>query len=146
MNWEGLDGTGDERGSALAGGAGGRRERGVHGRGGAAVLRRQVNCGQLGAVVPPHRQRFTPGKKGNPGRSCLDVHETFLLGLINERADITLAEMAERLEAAHGLRVQQSTLWYVLDRRGQTFKNVWPAPLASRLRQALFGRAQTYPA
>lgn len=25
-------------------------------------------------------------------------------------------------------------------------KNVWPAPLASRLRQALFGRAQTYPA
>jgi len=28
----------------------------------------------------------------------------------------------------------------------QAFKNVWPAPLASRLRQALFGRAQTYPA
>ena len=28
----------------------------------------------------------------------------------------------------------------------QAFKNVWPAPLASRLRQAFFGRAQTYPA
>jgi len=64
----------------------------------------------------------TPGKKGNPGRSCLDAHEAFLLGLIEERADITLAEMAERLEAEHGLRVQQSTLWYFLDRRGQTFK------------------------
>ena len=64
----------------------------------------------------------SPRKKGNPGRSCLDAHEAFILGLIDERADITLAEMAQRLEADHGLRVQQSTLWYFLDKRGQTFK------------------------
>ena len=64
----------------------------------------------------------TPGKKGNPGRSCLDAHEAFILGLIEERSDITLAEMAERLKAVHGLRIQPSTLWYFLDKRGQTFK------------------------
>jgi len=52
----------------------------------------------------------------------MDAHEAFFLDLIDERRDITLAEMAQRLEAAHGLRVQQSTLWYFLDKRVQTFK------------------------
>lgn len=83
-----------------------------------------VGKSTVGSWVRLYRRtgRVAPGKKGNPGRSCLDAHEAFLLDLIEERADITLAEMTERLEAAHGLRVQQSTLWYFLDRRGQTFK------------------------
>lgn len=83
-----------------------------------------VGKSTVGSWVRLYRRTggVTPGKKGNPGRSCLDVHEAFILGLIEERSDITLAEMAERLKAVHGLRIQPSTLWYFLDKRGQTFK------------------------
>lgn len=63
-----------------------------------------------------------PKPQGSGTGSILDPHEAFILGLIEERRDITLAEMAERLEAAHGLRVQQSTIWYFLHKRGQTLK------------------------
>jgi len=31
----------------------------------------------------------SPRKKGNPGRSCMDAHEAFILDLIDERRDIT---------------------------------------------------------
>jgi len=61
-------------------------------------------------------------KQGQPSRSKLDPHESFILGLIAEAADITLAEIAERLEAEHGVRVVPSTVWVFLDRRGVTFK------------------------
>jgi transposase len=63
-----------------------------------------------------------PGRQGNPGRSKLDAHEGFILGLIEERKDIALHEMADRLDAEHGLRVHPSTIWYFLDRRAITFK------------------------
>ncbi|MEO9636467.1 MAG: transposase [Nitratireductor sp.] len=85
-------------------------------------------------------------KQGQPSRSKLDAHEAFILGLVEEEPDVTLAEIGERLAAERGVRAAPSTVWLFLDRRGITFKNVWPAPLASRLLQALFGRAQTYPA
>ncbi len=52
----------------------------------------------------------------------LDVHEDFLLGIINEKSDITLAEMAERLESEQSLRVDPTTIWYFLRRRGITYK------------------------
>lgn len=58
---------------------------------------------------------------GKPG-SILDAHEAFLLGLIEEQADITLAEMVTRLEGERSLRVDPSTIWYFLHRRGITFK------------------------
>ena len=45
-----------------------------------------------------------------------------ILALIEETPDITLAEMAEHLDEAHGLVVAQSTIWRLLDRRGMTFK------------------------
>lgn len=52
-----------------------------------------------------------PGRKGNPGRSRLDAHSAFLLEMIEEGGkDITLAEMAQRLEAARGLLVDPSTI------------------------------------
>lgn len=63
-----------------------------------------------------------PKPQGSPEGSILDVHEGFILGLIDKDRDITLVEIAERLEAAHGLRVVPSTIWYFLDRRGFTFK------------------------
>jgi transposase len=64
----------------------------------------------------------SPGRLGNPGGSKLDAHEAFILGLIAAQKDIALHEIAEKLFDTHGLRVQPSTIWYFLDRRGLTFK------------------------
>ena len=71
--------------------------------------------------MEPQRQGKRPG-------SVLDVHEAFLLGLIDETADITLAEMAERLESERSLKVDPSTIWYFLRRRGITYKKRRPMP------------------
>jgi transposase len=61
-------------------------------------------------------------KQGQPSRSRLDPHEAFILALIDETPDITLAEIAERLAAEGGVRVVPSTVWMFLDKRGITFK------------------------
>jgi transposase len=61
-------------------------------------------------------------KQGQPSRSKLDAHEAFILGLIETAADITLAEIGERLAAEHGVQAAPSTVWLFLDRRGITFK------------------------
>lgn len=61
-------------------------------------------------------------KQGQPSRSKLDPHEAFILGLIEETPDITLAEIAERLTTGHGVRAAPSTVWTFLDKRGVTFK------------------------
>lgn len=66
--------------------------------------------------------RHEPHRQGKPSGSVLDVHEGFILGLIDESADITLSEMAERLEAEQSLTVDPSTIWYFLKRRGMTYK------------------------
>jgi len=51
-----------------------------------------------------------------------EAHAEEVLALVAETPDITLAEIAGHLEAAHGLRVALSTVWRLLDRHGQTFK------------------------
>jgi len=51
-----------------------------------------------------------------------DPYAGFIVGLIEADKDITLREIAERLEAECGLRVVPSTIWYWLDRRWITFK------------------------
>lgn len=95
---------------------------------GEAAQRMCVGKSTVGSWVRLYRRTgsVTPGKKGNPGRASLDAHEAFILGLIEQRADITLAEMAARFEVAHGLRIPPSTLWYFLGKRGQTFKKDGP--------------------
>lgn len=70
-------------------------------------------------------------KQGQPSRSKLDPHEGFIFGLIAERPDITLAEIAERLAVEHGVRVVLSTVWVFLDRRGITFKKRRRMPASS---------------
>jgi transposase len=52
----------------------------------------------------------------------MEVHAEEILGLVEKTPDITLAEIAARLEDAHGMRVAQSTVWRLLDRHGLTFK------------------------
>lgn len=52
----------------------------------------------------------------------MEAHAAEVLGLIDKTPDITIAEIAAHLEATHGLKVAQSTVWRLLDRHGMTFK------------------------
>lgn len=70
-------------------------------------------------------------QQGHPSGSKLDAHEDFILGLVEEQADITLAEIAERLSAERGLSAVVSTVWTFFARRGITFKKRPPTPASS---------------
>jgi transposase len=70
-------------------------------------------------------------RQGHPVRSKLDPHEAFLLDLIDETVDITLAEMRKRLETERGVRAGTGTLWRFFHRRGVTVKKR-PGMRASR--------------
>lgn len=52
----------------------------------------------------------------------MEAHAAEVLGLVDQTPDITIAEIAAHLEATHGLKVAQSTVWRLLDRHGMTFK------------------------
>ena len=56
----------------------------------------------------------------------IEAEAEFLLGLVDGKDDITLAEMRRRLEAERGLRVGVGTLWRFFDRHGQTWKKRRP--------------------
>ena len=61
-------------------------------------------------------------KQGQPGGSKLDAHEAFILALIEERADITLVEIAGRLAGTRAVSASPATIWYFFERRGISFK------------------------
>jgi transposase len=64
-----------------------------------------------------------PRPQGGDKRSQrIEAHAEEILALIEETPDITLAEIALHLEEAHGLKVAQSTVWRLLDRRAMAFK------------------------
>ena len=68
-----------------------------------------------------------PRPRGGDHRSQrIEAHGEEILALIEETSDITLAELADHLERAHGLVVAQSTIWRLLARRGMTFKKKRP--------------------
>src|SRR5438874_652288 len=54
-------------------------------------------------------------------RAALETHADWLMRLVDERADITLAEISAKL-AERGVRVSLSTIWSFYDRRGFSFK------------------------
>ena len=61
-------------------------------------------------------------KQGQPGGSKLDAHEAFILALVKERPDISLAEVAQRLAGQRAVSVCPATVWYFFERRGFSFK------------------------
>ena len=65
-------------------------------------------------------------KQGHPKGSKLDEHEAFLLGLVAEKDDVTLAEMQAQLRAERGVSTGTTTLWRFFDTRGLTFKKRVP--------------------
>lgn len=64
--------------------------------------------------------------QGRRRGSILDAHEAFIVGLIEERRDITLLEMAARLLAEHTVAIRRSALSAWLRGRGWTFKKSPP--------------------
>ena len=62
-------------------------------------------------------------RQGGDNRSHrIEAHAEEILGLIEEKPDVTLLEISEHLEEVHGLKVAQSTVWRLLDRHGLSFK------------------------
>jgi transposase len=66
--------------------------------------------------------RLEPGRQGQPRGSKLDAHEGFIFGLVEERKDISLDEIAARPGDECGLHAAPSTVWLFFSNRGITFK------------------------
>lgn len=65
-----------------------------------------------------------PRPQGRRRASSLDVHEAFIVGLIEERKEITLNEMVERLAIEQSMKISRSALSAWLRGHGWTFKKV----------------------
>ena len=52
----------------------------------------------------------------------IEAHAALILGAVEERADITLAELAERVQAETSARFAIGTFWRFFRRRGITVK------------------------
>ena len=64
-----------------------------------------------------------PRPQGGDNRSHrIERHAEDILTMVKDVPDITLAEIAQHLDEVHGLKVAQSTVWRLLDRRDLTFK------------------------
>jgi len=67
--------------------------------------------------------RLEPGRQGKPKMSKLDAHEAFILALVDtDDRDITLAEIAEHLEAERGVKACVATVHAFFAKRGITYK------------------------
>jgi transposase len=73
-----------------------------------------------------HRRRtgtVSPLRQGRPpGSGKLAAHRTFLIGAVEDKPDITMPELARRLEESHGVRVPPSSLSRFLLSEGFTYK------------------------
>ena len=65
---------------------------------------------------------LSPRPQGRKRGSRLDAHADVVFGMIDERKDITLNEMVERLEAERSMRIGRSALSDWLRGHGWTFK------------------------
>jgi transposase len=72
-------------------------------------------------IASARQGQLTPVKQGRRGGSRLDVHEVFIVGMIEEAKDITLNEMVLRLEEK-SVSIGRSALDVWLRKRGWTFK------------------------
>ncbi len=64
----------------------------------------------------------TARKRGQPPGSKLDAHEAFILGLVADAPDISLAEIAEKVLAECGVSAVPSTVWEFFNKRDITYK------------------------
>ena len=71
-------------------------------------------------------------RQGQPKGSKLDTHEAFLLSLVEETDDLTLAEMQARLREEKGVATGLMPLWRFFKARGLSYKKS-PPMRASRI-------------
>jgi transposase len=74
-----------------------------------------------------------PATQGKPKGSVLDAHEAFILGVLRDKPDTTLEEMAERLATERGVQVVWTAVWKFLDRRDMTHKKRLRTPASRRV-------------
>jgi transposase len=86
----------------------------------------RFGIGVATAIVWVRRARETGSRaakpRGQPRGSKLDAHREAILGWIDAKADITIAEIRERLSAEHDVTAGVGTVWEFLHRCGLTFK------------------------
>ena len=89
----------------------------------AAARRFSIGIATAGAWYRSYRQTGSvhPRKQGQPSRSKLDAHEAFILKLVAEQKDITLAEIAGQLDQS-SVQACVGTIWKFFDKRGITYK------------------------
>ncbi len=89
-----------------------------------AAARFSIGVSTAGAWFRRYRDNgeTTARKQGQPPGSKLDDHEAFILGLVEETPDISLAEIAERLGLERQVSACPATVWHFFNRRGITFK------------------------
>ena len=90
----------------------------------AAAVRFGVSASSAIRWVQAVRKTGSPSAKpqgGDRRSKRIEAHGTFIMKMVAERKDITLAELQERL-ARRGTRFGIGTLWRFFDRHGVTFK------------------------
>lgn len=90
----------------------------------AAARRFSIGIATAGAWYRSYRRTGSvhPRKQGQPSGSKLDAHEAFILKLVAEQKDITLAEIAGQLQEGRGVQACIGTIWKFFDKRGMTYK------------------------
>ena len=63
-----------------------------------------------------------PSKIGGPRRCKLEPHGDWLLALVKEEPDITLAELRARLREERDMVASIGTIWHFFERRDISFK------------------------
>ena len=91
-----------------------------------ALIRRR----RTGEVSASARRGHRPRKLRPDQEAALAVH-------IEGHPDITLAALQTWLAAEHAVRLSNGAMWSAVARLGLSFKNVWPAPSASGLCEAI---------
>ncbi len=88
--------------------------------------------------------RFEPERK-RPGRHLLidAVACEHVLGWLDTQSDLTLAELAERLNAEQGLQVSISCVWRLLKRLGMRRKKRWYMPQSATHRRYYWHASNT---
>src|SRR5258706_1596673 len=79
----------------------------------AAARRFSIGIATAGAWYRRYRRTgsLKACKQGQPSRSKLDWHEEVILSLLAQDKDITLAEIAQQLQAEYGVRACVGTIW-----------------------------------
>src|SRR5260370_35192880 len=90
----------------------------------AAARRFSIGIATAGAWYRRYRRTgsLKACKQGQPSRSKFDAHEEFILSLVAKDKDITLAEIAQQLQAEYGVRAFVGTSWTFFEKTGQAYK------------------------